>query len=149
MSKIIIQFPFKSFSSRVVESMVWAMIFVFVLTVVMVTSSNSNIGLLIGFCIFLFYLMENRSWGRFYITEVSRNSDVEIKIVYYDRDERKECTLNIKTMEISREQVWYKIRGIVSYISIKDKNSDFRIRQFLIGKWDETAFDLMLNIRNL
>lgn len=120
-------------------------LFVIVLTIAMYSGSKSNetvrIALLIGLTIFLFYLVENAGWSRCYITNIHLMADNKIKIIYYDKDFKKEYINDIKSLTFDKKFVWYKIRGRAPYLIIQNLSDGFKIKQHDVGSWDEATID--------
>ena len=69
----------------------------------------------------------------------------KIKIIYYDKDDRKEYTTENESLKINKKFVWYKTRGRVPYLIFQNKNDNFKIKQYDVGSWDETAIDNIAN----
>lgn len=108
------------------------------------------IGLLIGLAIFLFYLIENANWNRYYITDIFLTTDNKIKIIYYEKDCKKEYTADIKSLTFDKKFVWYKIRGQrVPYLIIQNLCDGFKIKQYDVGNWDEATIDKIQKIEGL
>lgn len=119
--------------------------FVIVLTIVMCLSSTTTseiiISLLVGFVILIFYFLEYRKWSTYYITDISKLAGNKIKIIYYDKDDRKEYTTESELLTINKKFVWYKTRGRVPYLIFQNNKDKFKIKQYDVGNWDETTID--------
>jgi hypothetical protein len=143
-SKSLVSFPYKTFSERLINSMKIMIFFVIALTIVMCLSSSTNseiiISLLVGFVIFIFYFLEHRKWSRYYITDIFQLTGNKIKIIYYDKDDRKEYITENELLKINKKFVWYK-RGRVPYLIFQNNNDNFKIKQYEVDSWDETAID--------
>jgi hypothetical protein len=126
-------------------------IFVIILTAIMYSSGSSNdtkeIALFVGLAIFLFYLAENYKWSRFYITDIIRTTNDKIKIIYYDRDVKKEFTADVKQLSFDKRFVWYKVRSRAPYLVIKKTGDGVNIEQHDVGDWDEKTMDRINSIR--
>ena len=139
-----VSFPDKTFSARLIGSIKTITFFIIFLTIVMCSGSKSTmiIGLLISFAIFLFYLIEHANWSRYYITDISLRADSKIKIIYYDRNLKREYITNLKSLTFDKKFVWYKIRGQrAPYLFIQNLNDGFKIKQYGIGDWNEATID--------